>query len=177
MTKQIELWIVGVVAALILLGGYCWLQEHDQRIRAEATIKESQAHIATLEQDKAAIQKTADAKVVIIQKQAAAVKTPAQAIIAIPDVSNVPLNVRPLPDMPTAVAVEAVPLFQELAACRISEAKLDGCTQLRAKDAEVVTEKDTQIKALKSRGSFWHRVVQTAEVLAIGAAVGYLAHR
>jgi hypothetical protein len=177
MTKQIELWIVGVVAALVLLGGYAWLQEHDARIKADAIVKASQATITALTADKATIQKATDTKVVVIQQRAAAVKTPTQAILAMPTVTNAPLNARPLPDMPTAVAVEALPLFQELSACRVTDAKLDGCNALRAKDAGIIAEKDTQIKALKSKGSFMHRVVQTAEVLAVGAAIGYLAHR
>lgn len=177
MTKTVELWIVGVVAALLLIGGYCWLQEHDARIKAEAIVKESQARIVTLQQDKAAIQKTTDTKVAQIQKRSALVRTPTQAIAAMPTVTDAPLNARPLQDMPTAVAVEAVPLFQELAACRVTEAKLDGCAALREKDAAIIAEKDTQIKALKSHGSFWKRVERTVEVLAIGAAVGYAAHR
>lgn len=178
MTKTIELYIVGIVAALLLIGGYCWLQEHDARIKAEVTAKESQARVVTLEQDKVDIKKATAAKVVVIERKAAEVKTPAQAIAAIPDVSNLPLNARPLPDMPTAVAVDAASLYQELAACRISEAKLEGCTELRAKDAEVIKEKDVQVAALKHPRSFWKRVGQTAEILAIGAAVGYAAaHR
>ena len=177
MTKAVELWIIGIVAALLLIGGYCWLQEHDVRLRAEVTAKESQARVTALEQDKAAIQKTTDRKVMAIQQKAAEVKTPAQAIAAMPDVSALPLNARPLPELPNAVAVDAVPLYQELSACRISEAKLAGCTELRAKDADIAAEKDVQIKALKSKGSFWKRVERTAEVLAIGAAIGYAAHR
>jgi hypothetical protein len=175
MTKTIELWIVAVVAVLIALGGYAWITEHDARIRADATVKASAEKITALQQDKAAVQRTTDAAVTVIQHRAAQVKTPAQAIAAMPTVSNAPLNARPLPDMPQAVAVDAVPLFQELAACRVTDAKLEGCTELRAKDAGITAEKDTQIKALKSKGSFWQRAKQTAEVLAVGAAVAIVA--
>ena len=38
MSKTIELWIVAIVAVLAVTGAYFWLQEHDQRIAAEATI-------------------------------------------------------------------------------------------------------------------------------------------
>lgn len=169
--------LIGWVCVVLIVLGYSALQEHDARILADAAVKASQARISTLEQDKAAIQKTTDTKVIVIQQKAAEVKTPAAATAAIPEVSNVPLNARPLPDMPNAVAVDAVPLYQELAACRVTDAKLEGCTELRAKDAGILGEKDVQIKALKSKGSFWKRAERTAEALAIGAAIGYAAHR
>lgn len=177
MTKQIELWIVGVVAACLLIGGYCWLQEHDQRIKAEELVKASMIRIAVVEREKVQIQDATDAKVQTIQKRSALIRTAPQAIAAMPTVTNAPLNARPLPDMPTAVAVEALPLFQELAACRVTEARLSGCTELRTKDTAILTEKDVQIKALKSKGSVWKRIEHTVEILAIGAAVGYAMHR
>jgi len=163
MTTVIKSYIAAAVLVLLGLGGYSALQEHDKRIRAEMAIKASEVKVT-------AIKKNTDAKVNAIKKKAATVKTTTEAIAAMPDVSTLPLNVRPLPDLPTAVAVEAVPLYQELAACRITETKLQGCEATAA-------EKDTQITALKSKGSFWKRVTRTAEVLAVGAAIGYVAHR
>ena len=177
MTKTVELWIAGAVAAVLFVCGYAFLQEHDKRIRAEIAVQASADRIAVLQQDEAAIQQTTDAKVAGLQKKAAQVKTPAQAIAAMPNVSHLPLNARTLPEFPAQVAVDAVPLFQELAACRVTDAKLDGCTALRAKDAQIITEKDSQITALKAKGSVWKRAWNIAWPVAVSFGVGYAMHR
>lgn len=174
MTTKDRVWAAVVVAALLCAG--LWMHEHDARIRAEEAVKTAQTNIAALQSQVQASAQVTAATVTAIQKKAAKVTTPAQAIAAIPDISDVPLNARPLPDMPTAVAVEAVPLYQELASCRVTEAKLDGCAAAAALTAKIIVQKDAEIAALKKPNSFWHRAKEIAEAVAIGAAVGYIAH-
>lgn len=167
-----------VVAVIVLaIGGYSFVQEHDARILADAAVKESQAKIGTLEQHVQDVQKEGQAQIAKLQAQRAAVKTPAQAITALPDVSSVPLQPVPLPDAPSKVAVDALPLFQELNACKQCSSEL---ATVKAEDAakdSIITEKDVQINALKKKRGFWKTFEHTAEAVGIGVAVGYLAHR
>jgi len=175
--NHFEALILLACGLLITVCAVAWLQQHDARVRAEFTLQQAQDRIAGLQQDKAAITKQMGQKVTALQVQGAKVQTPAQAIAEIPKVSALPLDVRPVPGLPTAVTVDALPLYKDLMACKITEAKLDGCTQLRAKDAQILTEKDGQITTLKKQSSFMKRAVHTLEVLGIGAVVGYVAHR
>lgn len=166
-----------ICAGLVVLAvvSVTWVREHDARILAEQTVKESAARVATLEQQSAASVKDTQAKVVIIQQKAAEVKTPAQAIAALPDVSTLPLNARPLPDAPSAVQVDAVPLYQQLSLCKAQSVELDGCKQQLGIAGQVSAEKDTQIKALAQRKTFWRRLGKGAKVIgcsAGGAALG-----
>lgn len=159
----------GVLLALAL-GGYSWINEHDARIKAEQTVKESAARVSSLEDKIKAADASGKAAVKAIEKKAAAVKTPEQAIQAIPDLSSIPLTPRKAPDSPTAVEVEAVPLVQELAACKEGAVNLGTCeTKLALKD-QIITEKDEQIKALSGKKSFWKRL--GGGVKAMGCAAG-----
>lgn len=166
-----------VIAAGIVLVGYSWITEHDARILAEQTVKQSQDRIANLQQQSEAIQKAGDAVVAKLKAQRESVKTPTQAIAALPSVSPEPLSPAALPDAPSRVAVDAVPLFQTLNQCKECSAELATDNAELAIDKEVQAEKDTEIKALKKKPAFWHRVARTAEVIGIGAAIGYAAHR
>jgi len=166
--------IVGVVVIIMFVSA---LREHDVRILAEQTVKQSQDRIADLQKQSEDVKKAGDAAIAKLRAQRKEVKTPTQAIAALPSVSPEPLAPAPLPDAPDRVAVDALPLFQELNQCKQCEANLSTDEAQLQLDKQVEAEKDTQIKALKKKPAFWHRVAKTAEVLAIGAAIGYAAHR
>jgi hypothetical protein len=100
------------------------------------------------------------------------VKTPAQAIAAIPDVSSLPLNTRPAAD--GGVTVDAVPLFQELAQCKEDAVALASCKQVDAQKDQIISEQKTEIVALKKKPSFWKRVKSTAKAVGIGIGIGAL---
>lgn len=167
----------GVLAIGVL--GYSALREHDARILAEQTVHESQGRVAVLEKQSQDVVQAGAVQIAKLQKEAKAVKTPAQAIEAIkaPDFSDIQLNPSPLPDAPDKVAVDAVPLFKELNKCEQCSSSLATATAELDLEKKVEAEKDVQITALKKKPSFWHRVEKTAEVLAIGGAIGYAAHR
>lgn len=77
----------------------------------------------------------------------------------------------------TIPAVDLKPLFDRLADCKACDAQV---AEDRLTIQQVTAERDAAVKAAKG-GSFWTRVKHDAKVigvtLAIGAAVGYAAHR
>ncbi len=148
-----------------------WLQEHDARLQslqdvklAEVTVQSLQAQIKATDAAASRAQATLAAKV-------KAVKTPAQAIAAIPDVSTLPLNTRPVPGDPTAVQVDVLPLFQELAACRSDAIALTACTKDLESEKGIVTQKEVEITALKAKPRFWSRVKHELKTAVTGAVV------
>jgi hypothetical protein len=76
-------------------------------------------------------------------------------------------------------AADLKPLFDYVQDCRACQAKLASAQQdLRdeqAKSAALTTERDSAVKAAKG-GGFWRRSVRAAKWLAVGFAVGYVAH-
>lgn len=159
-----------VLIVLGLLAGRAWLQEHDHRLVAEqqekiseANVKASELRYKDLQAQLDQVRSLSDARVNSLEAAAKAVKTAPQAIAALPSVSNVPFEV--IPDRPDRISVEAVPFYQEQAACRVTEEKLGSCQkeevikdqQLVEKTGQVV-EKDKEIAALKKKPSFWKRL-------------------
>lgn len=176
-TKHFLALVGGVLfAVLSIVAGVSWLREHDSRIVAEQTIKASQERVQTLEQKAADAEKAGQAQIDILKQQAARVRTAPQAIQAIPVITDAPLNARAIPDMPNAVAVDAVPLYEALNACRVQSVQLGVCGTKLETETAVVAEKDVQIKALKNKGGFWHRLKTTAKDVGIGIAIGYGLH-
>jgi hypothetical protein len=165
-----------VLAVLITCAGVSWLREHDARIIAEQTVKASEARVQDLQGQREAVQKQADATLAALRKQAEAVKTPSQAIAAIPDVSTLPLNSRPVPSAPEAVQVDALPLFQELSACKQTAVSLTACQSKLDLTEKIADEKDAEVKALKKPRGFWKRLATTVKDVGIGVAIGYGLH-
>lgn len=155
------------------LAGYYWVQEHDARVVAEQVAKQSEADVKTLQASVQTLQQqitSNDAKAAAdkaaLLKALAAVKTPAQAVAALPDVSNLPLHSRISVDNPTQVSVDAVPLFQELNQCKQDAVDLTACRsdltaqkQIDADKDKQLADKNTEIAALKKKPSVWKRVL------------------
>lgn len=162
-------YVILIVVGLLAFRG--WLQEHDARLASDQTVKVAEAKVADLQQQIVAVNAAAAKQVQVVVKQIEAVKTPAQAITAIPTLSDLPLNSRPAVDSPTAVTVDAIPLAQELAECRVTKINLDACTANLGNETAIVTQKQLQIVALQ-KPSFWKRVTGTLKTVGIGAAIG-----
>ena len=174
---HVEAFLAGALALIFVLCLTAYEQEHTARLLAEQTVKQSQGRVTDLEQQSKAVAQAGQQKIIVLQKQADAVKTPTQAIQAIPTVSDVPLNARAVPELPNVVQVDAVPLYQELNKCRQDGVSLGVCTERLNLQGQIVAEKDIQITALKKKPGFWKAVKRVAITAGIGAAVGYAAHR
>lgn len=172
--KYFKFLAAGVGILVLVLAGMSWLQEHDARLLAEQTVKEVGARVETLEQKVKDVDAAGKARSAAIKKQAARVTTAAQAIPAIPTVTDAPLNARPLPDAPSAVQVEAVPLFQELSRCKAQGVDLDTCSQKAALSQQIIAEKDTEIAALKHPKGFWKRFGTTAKTVGVAGSVAFV---
>lgn len=160
-------YVVLIVVGLIC--GRVWLQEHDARVLAEQQIKVSEATVKTLQAQIVDTQAQADKTIATIKAKVIIVKTPAQAIAAIPEVSSLPLNSRPAPD--GGVTVDAVPLFQELAQCKEDAVQLNACTVESKKKDEIIGQKDLEITALKKKPGFWTRLKGQGKAAIFGAVV------
>lgn len=163
--------IVGLVFA-----GRVWLQEHDARVLAEQTVKADESKVKDLMTSIQATQADADAKSAQIAVLVAKVKTPAQAINAIPSVAALPLNSRPAIDSPTQVSVDAVPLFTELAQCKSDAAQLAACKIESADKDQVIAQKNDEVKVLKKKPNFLHRLGHDLKTALMGAAFGEVLH-
>ena len=147
--------------ALALCGGFVvFLREHDARVRAEFALKDAQGRISERKEQ-------AESQVKAMQERAKHVKTPAQAIEAIPQVVNLPLPIRRLdslpgvsiaPDAPSAVKNSAVveepsikPLYDKLEQCA-EEHILFGACQANEKEYERVMKgvKGTVFQRMKA---------------------------
>lgn len=160
------------ILLVLLVAGRSWLLEHDARLLSDQQAKISEARVETLQQQIDANQVAAQATISLLKKQSAMVKTASQAIIAIPDVSTLPLNSRPLPDNPNQVAVDAVPLYQTLNQCKQDAVELNACKENAKLTTEQLVEKDTEIKALKKPKKFWSRVGSTLKTGGVGVILG-----
>jgi hypothetical protein len=154
-----------------------WLQEHDARIKAEATVKLEQASIAQLQAQISATDKATMQQIAALKQRAATVRTPAQAIVAIPDVSQLHPILNPVPNDPANVTVQALPLFTALEQCK--EVNIDDTACHKDLDAskQIIADQTLEIKALKKKPSFLKRVWGIAKIAIISAGVGVLLAR
>jgi len=165
-------WVVAIAVALLI--GHAWLGEHDAWVKAEASIKASEATVASLQQQIAANNAQAAKTVQVIVKTVSDVKTPAQAIAAIPTLTDTPLNARVAPDNPAAVEVDAVPLIEVLGQCKIDHVNLDACTQNLKDETLIVAQKNAEIVVLKKKAPFLTRLKHGAELVGAGLMIGLL---
>lgn len=161
------------VAILLVLAvcGWTWLKEHDARLLADQQVKVSEARNESLQKQIDANQQLANATITELKRRASSVKTPQQALIAIPDVSALPINARTTDD-PSRVTVDVVPLFQELSQCKQDAVELNSCKVTTRLMTEQLVEKDTEIKALKKKPGFWKRVGGTLKTGGVGVIIG-----
>jgi thiamine biosynthesis protein ThiC len=160
--------------AVGIIAGRAWLLEHDARVAAEVMAKQAETSVKVLQQSIADNDAKTAATIAALQQALAKIKTPAQAIAAIPSVSGLPINSRPAIDNPTQVSVDAVPLYQELNQCKQDAVSLNSCQADLKAEKEIVEQKDVEIKALRKKPSFFKRVIGAAKAVGIGIGIGLL---
>jgi hypothetical protein len=164
-----------VIIGVVLFAGRMYMQEHDARVKADATVKTAHTAIDGLQKQQSVTAQTAKVEVTVLQKQAEAVRTTPEAVAALPSVETQPLNAEIVPDAPSRVAVDAVPLFQELSVCKQCSVKLDAAGKELDLQKQITAQKDVQIAALKKKPGFMTRVVKGLKVVGCagaGAAAG-----
>jgi hypothetical protein len=165
-------WYLAVIS-IALVAGRSWIQEHDARLLAEQTARVAEQKFQDYQKQVDALNAVRDSRIAAIQKQAAAVKTPAQAITAIPDVSTLPLHATPVPTAPEAVQVDALALYQTLSACQVDRVKLDACTQSSSIKDEQITAQRSTISELKRPKGFWKRLGSNLKWIGTAAGIGF----
>ena len=165
-------YIILIVAGVF--GSRIWLQEHDARVRAEDVIKEQQAVVTTLQQQMAATNAQAAAKVQTVVKIVHDAVTPAQVVLAAPQLTDVPLNTRVAVDNPSQVSVDAQPLVQVLGQGREDAINLAACRANLTAETAIADAKQTEIAALKKKPKFFNRVAGVAKAVGVGVGIGLL---
>ena len=167
------IWIV--LAVSVYIGGHMWLQEHDQRIAADAAIKASQATIAQLQQQIATTDSQAAQKVQTIVKVVHDAQTPAQVVAALPQFPDLPvLGARTVPGDPVDVEVAAQPLMDLIGRYETVVTNLNACQADFTAQKAIDVQKDTQIAILRKKPKFWKRVNSDLKKVAVGVGIGIL---
>ena len=193
-------WAIGICVVLglaIVLGGYEWLQEHDARLKAEASTAAEQKTIDQAKTDTATIQKTLAGQLQTLEAQRSQPATPQQIVIdASKFIPNLPQPLQVITPPPTQTIVDgkteevpSAPVVQiptaDLAAiqagavtCQEDAANLTACT-LTAADTAIelkatTAQRDTWEKTAKG-GSWLHKTLNAAKWIVVGAGVGYVA--
>ena len=164
-------YVVIIVIGIIAFRSF--LNEHDARLLAEQQEKVAEANVASLRNQIATSDAAAAQTIAVLKKRAATVKTPEQAITAIPDVSTLPLHATASPQA-GFVQVDALALYQELNQCTQDRTALGACQVARAADEKIIEQKDQEIAAYKKPRSFWHRTVSTLKAVGIGVGIGFV---
>lgn len=165
-------WIVAVAVALVM--GHSLLAEHDARLLADAQIKVSESQVKDLQAQIVATNAAAAQKVQIVTKIVHDVQTVPQAVTAIPQLTDVPLNARQAVDNPVQVSVDALAFVGLLGQAKTNAVNLAACRSDLTNETAIVAAKQTEIVALKKKPAFWKRVEGTAKAVGIGIGVGLL---
>lgn len=161
-----------VIFAVAFVAFHSWQSEHDARLLADQQQKISEARVSDLQAQIAAVNAAAQKQIQVVTKVVHDVQTPTQAVAALPQISDVPLNARVATDSPTQVSVDALPLVQALGECKADAITLNACqTEVKA-DQQIIAEKQTEIVALKKPKSFWRRVSGTLKAVGVGVGIG-----
>lgn len=167
-----------VIAGIAIFAFQAWLAQHDARLQAESQEKISEHVIDDLKAEMASRELQRQKDVQIVTKIVHDVKTPDQAVTAIPQLTNVPLNTRVIPGSPSEVAVAAQPLVELLGQCKIDATNLMACQKDLADETKIATELESEKQAWKKAAghhSFFGKVwagAQKVGLLGIGIALG-----
>lgn len=158
---------------------HSWIQEHDARLTAETQTKASQQIVSSLQEQITARNTQARTKVDVIRREQAAVKTPEQAVLAMPDVSNLPVAIARAPNGPDYIlpAPDVLPLYNVLAEGKRCAIELDACQANYADQLKINGQLQGQVDSWKKagKGTFWSRALSIAKNVGIGIAVGIVA--
>ncbi len=154
----------------------CWLAEHDARVQAEIASKQADVQVKTLQAQIVTNNAVAAQKVQVVTKIVHDAVTPAQQLVAVPQLSNVELHTRLVPsltpDDPAQVAVDLAPLVEELGQCKVNSINLGACQQNYTACQDIVKAREVEIVALKKKPAFFHRVLGIAKAVGVGVGIG-----
>jgi hypothetical protein len=185
--------LLGVVAdgLFLAIAIPSYLASRDERVRMDATIKAQTDVIAKLDDQMKQRDRQAAADIQRIRDEALQVRTPAQAVAALPKVIELPkpiflqpaevvpgpgVSVAQIPDAPSAVipSEDIMPLFMKLSQCKADQVALGVCradvTDLKAKGEALEQQRDAALRA--TRGTFWQKFKGCAVRAGVGAAGG-----
>lgn len=151
-----------------------WVAEHDARVIADNTVKQSMVQVATLQAQINTIPAQTAAKVQTIVKVVHDAQTPAQVVAAIPSLTDLPLQTRVIPGNTVDVEVAAQPLMQLVGELKTTEVQLGACQQKDSLKDQQIVELNTTIKALKKKPNFIHRITSVAKAVGVGIGIGVL---
>lgn len=161
-----------ILIALGIVGFRSFLAEHDARLLVTQQLKISEEKLSGMAAQMNAVNAARDQQKQAVTQAVAAIKTTPQAIAAIPQFTNAPLNAKISPGDPSQISVAALPLIDLLGKCKTDEIELMACTEnSKTKDA-IIAEKDKDISALKKPQNFWKRTLSTLKAVGIGIGIG-----
>ena len=169
------IWVVAVAVALVI--GHIAIREHDARMAADATIKVSQANIASLQQQIASRDAQLAQKVQVITKIVHDLPpnaTPGQIVAVIPQLTDAPLNARAIPGDLVNISVAAFPLVQVLEQAAIDHTANLTCQGDLTDQKAIVVQQNNEISALKKKTPFLARLKHGAELVGAGLMIGLL---
>jgi hypothetical protein len=179
-----------LIAIILLFIGF-WVQEKIANVKAQA-IEDAQKQVQAEAQKRIDDrEKQFDMERKQLLDKIKAVKTPQQAITALPSVVELPKPIEMLPDAPSAnggsgqvsggavIPTESIkPLFDRLATCKLTESGLTQC-QADKKDMQIQLDAANveahQWKLAAKGGTKWHKFGKALKVIACaggGAAIG-----
>lgn len=164
-------YILLIVAGIF--GARYWLHEHDARVQAEAEVKQEQLQVKDLQQQILAVNLAAQKQVQVIVKTVQAAKTPEQVVAAIPQLTDIPLNARVVPNNQVDVTVDSQGLVKELGQCKMDRTNLDACQENTIALNKIVAAKDLQLAALQKKPTFFHRLWAYTKVGLAFAGIGF----
>jgi len=190
---------IAVILLILMLagGGFVWYKSSVERAadmaKMEATIKAEQATIDNLQKTISERDAVAKQATDALAKQQADAKTVAQQIALIESRIGLPqpvtVNIPPASQPNAPVTVSAPPAdVQALTAyttaceqCKVDNEKLKAdYADLKSESLIVVKQRDAAVTAAKG-GTTWHRFWKATKYIAIGGAIGagigYAAHR
>lgn len=180
MTLTFHAYYLGIIA-LIVCGGWFgvheFLQEHDQRLAMQQAAKVAEAQVSDLQSQIAQRDKQAAQQAAPIVKIIHDVQTVPQAIAALPQVVNVPLPVPVVAQPNNSVLIpepDVLPLFAQVADDKVCNINLATAKKDLVDTQQIVTDRNTEIVALKKKPSVWKRVTTTAKWIGIGIGIGAL---
>lgn len=189
--------IAAIVAAFLLLGGYMFHRSEvdaaTERATLQATLKQQGDVIQGLQQQIKSRDAVAVKQDSAVDQSVAQAKTQAQIAALIGQLAGLkgqPIQIqlppakdgKPLPDAPsyTLTLDQGKQLLDFEASCKKCQNDLTAAQGARGDQekqiAALTQERDAAVKFSKG-GSGWSRFKKAAKWLAVGAAIGYAAHR
>lgn len=162
---------------ILIVGGVfgfkAWEEQHDQVILAEQREKGNDKLVKSLQDGIAARDKELASRKVQTVKIVREVRTPEQAIAAVPllvpDLAPA-LQAKPAPDDKKAVEVQAMAFTDLLGQFRDTRDELQTCLVDLEDEKKIAAADEDTIKALKKKPGFWKRVTSHGK-WAIGGMV------